>query len=143
MGWLFSFAGRLGRGGLWLGALAAIVISIIGMIAATVLMGPIYQMYNADGSIAAPETITDPATVQLVWNMPAVAVYGVFGLLATWISLATSVQRAHDRGKSGWWVLITLIPIVGAIWWLVDLGILEGQDGPNKYGPDPRQTAAA
>ena len=57
---------------------------------------------------------------------------------AGWIYLAGSIKRAHDRGKSGWWILITLIPIAGFIWWLIDLGIFEGQKGPNKYGPDPR-----
>jgi uncharacterized membrane protein YhaH (DUF805 family) len=47
-------------------------------------------------------------------------------------------KRCHDRGKSGWMSLIALIPLAGAIWALVDLGILAGQLGPNEYGPDPR-----
>ena len=35
----------------------------------------------------------------------------------------------------GWWVLIGLIPIIGALWLLIELGFLKGTDGPNRYGP--------
>ncbi|TGR16409.1 DUF805 domain-containing protein, partial [Mesorhizobium sp. M8A.F.Ca.ET.197.01.1.1] len=46
-------------------------------------------------------------------------------------------KRWHDRNKSGWWTLIGLIPIIGGIWLLIELGILEGTRGANQYGPDP------
>lgn len=58
-------------------------------------------------------------------------------LLLIWPALAIAVKRWHDRGKSGWWVLISLVPIVGPIWALVETGFLPGDDGPNEYGPDP------
>ncbi|HWV35373.1 MAG TPA: DUF805 domain-containing protein [Thermomicrobiales bacterium] len=51
-----------------------------------------------------------------------------------WISLVTSVKRWHDRGKSGLWVLISLIPVVGSIWALVETGFLPGQLMNNAYG---------
>lgn len=51
--------------------------------------------------------------------------------------LAVSVRRLHDTGKSGWMMLIALIPIIGAIW-LIVLFATEGDMGPNKYGPDPK-----
>ena len=51
--------------------------------------------------------------------------------------VALHVKRCHDRGKSGWWCLLLVIPLVGLIWAIVDLGILEGDRGPNDYGPDP------
>ena len=51
--------------------------------------------------------------------------------------LCVYIKRCHDRGKSGWWCLLLLIPFVNIIWAVVDLGILEGTDGPNEYGPDP------
>ena len=54
-----------------------------------------------------------------------------------WIGLALGVKRWHDRGKSGWWVLIALIPIVGGIWTFVECGCLRGTVGPNQFGPDP------
>ena len=52
--------------------------------------------------------------------------YTVVGLTVSWIVLAVSVKRCHDRGRSGWFVLIGLIPIVGAIWLLFELGFLPG-----------------
>jgi uncharacterized membrane protein YhaH (DUF805 family) len=74
--------------------------------------------------------------------MPAWIIYGVWLVLGLWWSLAVGVKRCHDRGKSGWWMLVTLIPIVGFIWWLVDLGILEGQEGENRWGPNPVASSA-
>ena len=53
-----------------------------------------------------------------------------------WVSFAVSVKRWHDRDKSGWWTLIRFIPLVGAIWELIELGFLRGT-GFNQYGPEP------
>ena len=51
--------------------------------------------------------------------------------------LAVAVRRLHDTGKSGWMILIVLIPFVGWIWLLV-LMILDSNPGENKYGPSPK-----
>ena len=51
--------------------------------------------------------------------------------------LAISVKRAHDRGKSGWFNLVALIPLAGAIWLFVELGCLRGQRGANRFGQNP------
>ena len=51
-----------------------------------------------------------------------------------WMILAVSAKRWHDRGKSGWWSLIMLIPMVGPIWALIELGFLKGDYGYNRYG---------
>ena len=66
-------------------------------------------------------------------------VYSLVNLVLLWPLVALSVKRFQDRDKSGWWVLIGLIPIIGWIWLLVELGFLRGTDGPNQYGPDPLQ----
>jgi uncharacterized membrane protein YhaH (DUF805 family) len=50
--------------------------------------------------------------------------------------LTVSFRRLHDTGHSGWWILISLIPLIGAIWLLVLL-VRQGDAGPNKYGPPP------
>lgn len=54
-----------------------------------------------------------------------------------WISLAVQVKRWHDRDKSGWWIFIGVIPIVGPLWAFVEAGCLRGTLGPNRFGPDP------
>lgn len=57
------------------------------------------------------------------------------GLLIAGLML--HVKRCHDRDKSGWWCILLFIPVVGFIWALIDLGILEGSSGDNQYGPSP------
>jgi uncharacterized membrane protein YhaH (DUF805 family) len=52
-------------------------------------------------------------------------------------SLAVRVRRLHDTNRSGWLLLIGLIPFIGFIILLVFL-VSEGTQGPNNYGPDPK-----
>lgn len=61
------------------------------------------------------------------------SVFSLVVFLPTW---AVEVRRLHDIGKSGWWLLLGLIPLIGAIILLVWL-IGKGTDGDNEYGPDP------
>ena len=53
-------------------------------------------------------------------------------------SLGVSIRRLHDTGRSGWFVLISLIPLIGAIILLVFL-CQDSQPGANKYGENPKQ----
>ncbi len=57
---------------------------------------------------------------------------------AAWMCIAIQTKRWHDRNRSGWWILITLIPYVGIIWWIIECGILPGTTGSNKFGSNPR-----
>lgn len=52
-------------------------------------------------------------------------------------ALAVSVRRLHDTDRSGWWILIGLIPVIGTIWFIV-LTVLDGQPEENRYGADPK-----
>lgn len=60
-----------------------------------------------------------------------------FTLLAIWPSICVGAKRCHDRNKSAWWILITFIPVIGIIWWIIEFGCLRGTVGPNRFGPDP------
>ncbi len=51
-------------------------------------------------------------------------------------SLAVMIRRLHDIGKSGWWWLISIIPLIGPIWLIVLLAT-RSDPGDNKYGPNP------
>lgn len=73
--------------------------------------------------------------------MPYGAIYFIYTLAVLVPSLAVSVRRLHDVGKSGWFLLIALIPLVGGIWLLV-LDCTEGKRGLNEYGPDPKEVPA-
>ncbi|MET9696455.1 DUF805 domain-containing protein [Streptomyces sp. NPDC006529] len=63
--------------------------------------------------------------------------YGIYALAVLLPGLGVAVRRLHDTGKSGWWMLIALIPLVGGIWLLV-LMASEGNPQPNQYGPNPK-----
>lgn len=55
----------------------------------------------------------------------------------TWPLLAISAKRWHDRDRSGWWVLVLLLPMVGVLWLLADNGFVRGTPGRNRFGPAP------
>ena len=65
---------------------------------------------------------------------------GIYSLAVLVPSLAVAVRRLHDTDRSGWWLLIGLIPIVGGIVLLVFM-VLEGTRGPNSHGADPKMAA--
>ena len=52
--------------------------------------------------------------------------------------IAVGVRRLHDIGKSGWMLLVVLIPLIGAIW-LIVLFARDGDPGENEYGPNPKE----
>ena len=54
---------------------------------------------------------------------------------------AVGVRRLHDTGRSGWWILIGFIPVIG---WLVLLVFMfmDSQPGDNEYGPSPKAAGA-
>lgn len=62
---------------------------------------------------------------------------GIYTLAIIIPSIAIGVRRLHDIGKSGWMLLIVLIPLIGALW-LLYLYVLEGNSGENAYGPAPK-----
>ncbi|NGF55336.1 DUF805 domain-containing protein [Parapedobacter sp. SGR-10] len=53
-------------------------------------------------------------------------------------SLAVTVRRLHDTGKPTWYIVLNFIPIVNL--YILYLLILEGDKGPNEFGPDPKAT---
>lgn len=67
---------------------------------------------------------------------------GLFALASFIPALALSVRRLHDQGRSGWMLLLGLIPFFGGFVLLVFM-CLEGTRGPNQYGPDPKDPGSA
>jgi len=61
----------------------------------------------------------------------------LYGLGVFLPSLAVSVRRLHDVSKSGWWLLICLIPLIGALV-LLYFAVSDGSPGENSYGPSPK-----
>lgn len=67
--------------------------------------------------------------------------YALYALATFLPSLGVSIRRLHDQGKSGWWILVGFIPLVGWIWAIV-LMATEGEPNPNQYGPSPKAVHA-
>lgn len=62
---------------------------------------------------------------------------GIF-VLATFVpALAVTVRRLHDTDRSGWWVLLDLVPVIGPLVLLV-FTVLDSQPGANRFGPNPK-----
>lgn len=66
---------------------------------------------------------------------PGLALFGLFSLVIIIPFLSLVVRRLHDTDKSGFWLLIYIVPFGGFI--LLVFFCLEGTKGDNKYGPDP------
>ena len=64
-------------------------------------------------------------------------IYMLYGLAMFIPSLAVVVRRFHDTGKSGWFILISLIPLIGAIWFII-LMVRDSEPGENQYGANPK-----
>ncbi len=108
----FSFHGRINRTTFWAYS--------IPMIA--------YQVFM---------NFADHDMVPFANNAFVSLIIALISLFLIWPNLALGVKRMHDRDKSGWWLLIGLIPLIGAIWLLVSLGFMKGTEGSNKFGEDP------
>ena len=63
---------------------------------------------------------------------------GIYGLAVLIPALAVTVRRLHDIDRTGWWIFINLIPLIGTIVLLV-FELTPGTPGSNSYGPDPKQ----
>lgn len=61
-------------------------------------------------------------------------ILGIAGIYLALVGLAVTIRRLHDIDRSGWWVLIGLVPFVGGIVLLV-FSLLEGTPGPNRFQP--------
>lgn len=97
-----------------------------------------YWMFALFNAIFIIAIMTISGGIAAATDLPALmGLYAIYALGVLIPSLAVAVRRLHDVGKSGWFYLIGLIPIIGGIWLFV-LFVTEGDKGPNQYGPDPK-----
>jgi uncharacterized membrane protein YhaH (DUF805 family) len=110
------FSGRSRRMEYWYFVLFNIIVSIV--------LGVIDGLLGTSGSYAGAGLLS-----------------GIYGLAVLIPSLAVTVRRLHDIDRSGWWILIALVPLIGVIVLLV-FALLEGTPGDNQYGPNPKGATA-
>jgi uncharacterized membrane protein YhaH (DUF805 family) len=75
------------------------------------------------------------SVVDAVLGIPVFTLLTVLALLVP--TLAVSVRRLHDTGRSGWWMLLSLVPFGGIV--LLVFDCLDSEPGPNRFGPSPKQ----
>ena len=113
---LFSYEGRIGIKQFWLGLLTGL--------ASTVALASCVGFVIGIGSIVLEAS---RETQQLLTLGGAMLVTGY----AVYIQLAVTVKRCHDQGRSGWWCLLTLVPFIGLLWLVLDLGTQRGRPDPD------------
>ena len=118
-----TFNGRARRKEYWMFVLFSLIVSL-GFIA---LMGTSFYEVMVSGNA---DSLSGPS---LLWYYS----YNFYSLAVFIPSLAVLVRRLHDVNKSGWFMLISLLPIIGGIWLLVVL-CQNGNEGINQYGQDPK-----
>ena len=116
-----NFKGRARRKEYWMFTLVYVII-LMGCTALDNMLGTVFMM---DGGALGE------ISMGYGWA------YTICGLVHLLPGLSVVVRRLHDVGKSGWFYLIFLLPIIGVIWLLV-LYCTEGQKQDNKWGPDPK-----
>jgi uncharacterized membrane protein YhaH (DUF805 family) len=121
LGQFFGFEGRIGRGTWWLAYIGSLLLMFMGY----ALLG-----MGKNSSVAQPAAALPMLLVSLACN-----------LIAMVVLICTCVKRYHDRDKSGWWFWLGLIPIIGGLWQLIELGFCSGDDAPNRFGPPPGSAA--
>ena len=116
----FDFSGRASRSEFWWMHLGLMGLQI-GLVIVFVIMGVIL------GEAGALLGMVLVVLISLALFLPL---------------LGVTVRRLHDGGRSGWWYLLALIPIVNFIgaWVILVFLIMDGQPGDNQYGPVPTNT---
>ena len=121
----FQFSGRSRRKEYWMFALLFWILFVIAGIIDTML------------GFGAVETGTAAASYSYDWKVENGPVMIAVSLLFFFPHLAVSVRRLHDTNRTGWWLLILLVPLVGLVVMFVFL-CLDGTIGPNRFGADPK-----
>ena len=123
---LFAMRGRVGRIGFWGFHLTVLALAVLLMILSYLTYDPLAFMNSQYSAMRI-------LLLQSLLSYSLIAVTFIVVLC----SFAVTAKRWHDRDKSGWWVLMGFVPVVGTIWMLVECGCLKGTDGGNRFGPDP------
>jgi len=117
--------------GAWLGILA--VLLLLSFLALAAFAFWIFKILVEIGRQGDTGHVVGDAAGPLA---NGIALFGVFMLVTFIPSIAVQVRRFHDQDKSGLFVLLNLVPVVGGFIVLVFM-CLEGTKGSNRFGPDP------
>ena len=137
-----QFSGRARRREFWGFVLYSLIFSYLVQFVSSLFVFPIFLSDVFEDSLADAFVSGGVMGVYgAIFSNPGFLVsYGLVTLVSLFFlipSLAVSVRRLHDIGKSGWFILLTLIPLVGSIIFIV-YAAQEGEPHANQYGEDPK-----
>ena len=111
------FSGRARRKEYWMFALVNIIIAVLlGILEAALGIGGRREQYQS-------------------------VLGGLYSLAVLLPTLGVTVRRFHDTGRSGWWILLSFIPLIGSLIVLFFL-VQDSEPGENRYGPNPKAMMA-
>ena len=129
---LFSFEGRVPRRVIWAVSFGMVGVVFMVIVLSTVLvigLGLLLAILAGEGE--------PPAWIGFALITIQLIILGGTYIVMLWVSLAVQIKRWHDLDKSGWWMLIGFVPVVGPVWSFIETGCIRGTVGSNEYGPDP------
>ena len=110
-----SYSGRINRTDYWLkGVLPTAIISVV--------LGTPFLLHV----LSRGDSMMKGGSAAVLLALPCAALL--------WFRLPADVKRLHDRNHSAWYLLISLIPIVGPLWLFVEMGFFRGSPSENRYG---------
>ena len=120
---LFSLNGRIGRLQYWLTSIGILLFYCMICVAVDV---PVKLGLDILTGQASPNRLPN-------FSMSEIILISVSLMFATAINISAIFRRYHDRNKTGWWILISFVPIIGPIWQFVELAFLAGTPGGNDF----------
>ncbi len=129
----FSFRGRISRTTFWLYYIYSIVFTLLVLFDFSFRSS--FHIFYYLGVMVYYIVGTHYRYLMIIYYY---ILYTLISGLFIWVSLAVLAKRCHDRGRSGWFILVGIVPILN-LWYLIEMGFLPGTNGENKYGADPLQ----
>jgi nitrate/nitrite transporter NarK len=130
-GKLFSISGRIPRAAFWGTMILIVILTLFICVMTSLIATPGAHLYAPGGGLKhvfdsifkTPNDVNSIFALRMAWL-----------IVVSWIAIALQIKRWHDLGKTGWLVLVNLVPAVGTALSLLVLGFLKGGSGANQFG---------
>lgn len=130
--------GRIRRRHYWLAKLAVVAGIFVLMFVLPNFLSPSPPSATVPGESLSELMARNERLGEAQGHSPLGAITTLLSLALLYSSVVLDVKRSHDRNRSGLFVLLELLPIIGWVWVFVELGLLDGTPGPNRFGPSPK-----
>ncbi len=128
---LFSIRGRIPRAAFWGTMILIVILTLFIYVMTSLIATPGAHLYVPGGGLnhvldsifKTPNNVNSIFALRMAWLV-----------VVSWIALALQIKRWHDLEKTGWLVLVNLVPVIGTVLSLLVLGFVPGRSAANKFG---------